>query len=113
MTSQGSAHGRFARAIQTRNLWAAETALRELGAVSLLDALDYLGLLATARPDRFDRAAVRWHGRLELECGALSLAESQLALAALGSLRAGDQDALATLHRLLRRVQPTLIRRIR
>jgi hypothetical protein len=58
MTSQGSAHGRFPRAIQTRNLPAAETAMRELGNVSLLDALDYLELLASTRPDRFDRAAV-------------------------------------------------------
>jgi len=67
MTSQGSAHGRFTRAVKTRNLWAAETAMREMGAVSLLDALDCLDLLAAARPDRFDRAAVRWHGRLETE----------------------------------------------
>ena len=48
MTSQGTAHGRFTRAIQTRNLWAAETAMRELGTVSLLDALDYLELLAAS-----------------------------------------------------------------
>jgi hypothetical protein len=46
MTSQGSAHGRFTRAIQQRNLWAAQTSLRELGAVSLEDALGYLDLLA-------------------------------------------------------------------
>jgi hypothetical protein len=56
---------------------------------------------------------VRSHGRLELEAGTLTLAESQLALAALGSLSAGDQDAIATLNRLLRRVQPTMIRQIR
>jgi hypothetical protein len=113
MSGQGSAHGRFQRAIQQRNLFQAEVALRELGDVALLDALDYLALLSHARPDRFDRAAIRWHGRLELEAGTLTLAESQLALAALGSLRAGDQDAIATLHKLLRRVQPTVIRRIR
>jgi hypothetical protein len=74
MTSQGSAHGRFTRAIQTRNLWAAETAMREMGTVSLADALDYLGLLAAARPERFDRAAVRWHGRLETEAAVLTFA---------------------------------------
>jgi hypothetical protein len=111
MTSQGTAHGRFTRAIQTRNLWA-ETALSEIGTPSLLDALDYLELLATARPDRFDRAAIRWHSRLEAETATLTLAESQLALAALGSLRAGDRDAADVLRRLLRRVQPTLTRRI-
>jgi hypothetical protein len=35
MTSQGTAHGRFTRAIQQRNLWAAEMSLREIGGVSL------------------------------------------------------------------------------
>jgi hypothetical protein len=112
MTSQGSAHGRFTRAIQQRNLWAAETAMRELGHVSLADALDYLELLAAIRPDRFDRAAVRWHGRLETEAAILTFAESQLALAVLGSLRAGDKSATEVLRRLLRRVHPTMTRRM-
>jgi hypothetical protein len=42
----GSAHGRFTRAIQQRNLWTAEPSLRELGQLSLEDALAYLDLLA-------------------------------------------------------------------
>jgi hypothetical protein len=111
MTSQGTAQGRFTRAIQTRNLWAAETALRELGPVSLLDALDYLDLLADQRPDRFDPAAIRWHARLETEAATLTLADAQLASAALGSLRAGDHSATELLRRLLRKVQPTHMRR--
>ena len=32
----------------------AETAMREMRTVSLLDALDYLGLLAELRPDRVE-----------------------------------------------------------
>jgi hypothetical protein len=64
MTSQGTAHGRFTRAFQTRNLWAAEMAMREMRTVSLVDALDYLELLAAQRPDRFDRRrAVAWTAR--------------------------------------------------
>ena len=55
MTSQGSASGRLTRAIQQRNLFAAEIALREMGSPSLLDALHYLELLADLRPDKFDR----------------------------------------------------------
>jgi len=110
MTSQGTATGRLARAIEQRNLWAAELAMREMGHVSLVLALDYLGLLAEARPDKFDRAAVRWHGRLEAEASTLTLAESQLALAALGSMRAGDTQAITVLCQLLRRVSPTLPR---
>jgi hypothetical protein len=113
MTSQGSPQGRFTRAIQQRNLFAAEVALREMGTTpSLLSALDYLDLLADARPDKFDRAAVRWHSRLGAETPMLTLAESQLALAALGSMRGGDREAVVVLQRLLRRVRPTMTRRI-
>jgi hypothetical protein len=104
MTSQGSAHGRFTRAIQQRNLWAAETSMRELRTVSLEDALGYLDLLAEQKPEKLERAAVRWHGRLETEATFLTLAESQLALAALASLCAGERDAVEVLRRLLRRV---------
>lgn len=112
MTSQGSAHGRFTRAIQQHNLWAAEAAMRELRPVSLVDALDYLELLAVVRADRFDRAAIRWHGRLETEAAVLTFAESQFALAALASMRAGDRQAVEVLRRLLRRAAPTLVRQI-
>jgi len=100
MTSEGTASGRFTRAIQRRDLFQAEMAMREMHQVSLVLALDYLALLARQRPDRFDRAALRWHGRLECEARTLTLAESQLALAALGSLRGGDPQALQILTRL-------------
>ncbi len=49
MTSQESAHGRFTRAIQQRNVFAAELAFREIGTPSLIDALDYLELLAETK----------------------------------------------------------------
>jgi hypothetical protein len=107
LTSGGSAHGRFTRAIAQRNLAAAEIAARELGRLSLVDALDYLVLLAESRPERAPAAALRWHGRLELEAATLTLVESQLALAALASLCAGDRTAKDVLARLLRRVRPT------
>lgn len=108
MTSQGTAHGRFTRAVQSRNLWAAETSLRELANVSLEDALGYLDLLAEQQSEKLERACVRWHGRLETEATLLSLAESQLALAALASLCAGERDAVEVL-RLLRRVRPIVV----
>ena len=44
MTSQGSASGRFTRAVQTRNLFMAEVALKEIGNPSLLIALDFVVL---------------------------------------------------------------------
>jgi hypothetical protein len=110
MTSQGTAHGRFTRAIQQRNLWAAESSLRELGhPPSLEDSLSYLDLLAETNSAKLERAAVRWHGRLETEATFLSLAESQLALAALASLCAGEREAVEILRRLLRRVRPLVV----
>jgi hypothetical protein len=68
-----------------------------------------LYLLAEQKPEKLERAAVRWHGRLETEATFLSLAESQLALAALASLCAGDREAVGVLGRLLRRVRPTVV----
>jgi hypothetical protein len=112
MTSQGSAHGRFACAIRTRNLFMPELAARELRSLALNDALDLCVLIAEQQPERFERAAVRWRGRLEVEAQLLTLAESQLALAALGALGAGDKDAEEILRRLLRRARPTLGRQI-
>ena len=87
MTSQGSAHARFTRAIQRGNLFAAEMAARELRRLSLEDALAPIVLVSRWEAPRFDRAAVRWHGRLELETQLLTLPESQLALAALATLQ--------------------------
>jgi hypothetical protein len=84
-------------------------AMREMPTPSLLLALDYLELLADVRPEKLELAAVRWHARFESE-SLVTLAESQLALAALGSLRAGDKHALETLRALLGRVRPTLRR---
>jgi hypothetical protein len=85
-------------------------ALRELATPSLEDALSYLDLLAEVKPEKLERAAVRWHGRLETEAAFPSLAESQLALAALASLCAGERDSVQVLRRLLRRVRPTAVR---
>jgi hypothetical protein len=65
-----------------------------MGTPSLLVALDHLELLAEVRPEKLEPAAVRWHGRLEVEAAAMTLAESQLALAALASLCAGEREAV-------------------
>jgi hypothetical protein len=112
MLSQGSAYGRFTRALAQRNIRGAEIAAKEMGGLSLIDALDYLVLLAELQPERAQAAALRWHGRLELESPTLTLVESQLALAALAYLCAGDREAVEILRRLLRRVRPTLLPRV-
>jgi hypothetical protein len=58
MTSQGTAHGRFQRAIQRRHLLAAERAAREMGGLSLEDALSLCEPLAFADPERYERGAL-------------------------------------------------------
>jgi hypothetical protein len=112
MTSEGSAHGRFTRFIKQRDLFGVEMAIREMGRLPLLDALDYLDLLSETGSGKLERAALRWHGRLETEAQTLTLAESQLALAAVASLCAGERDALKILRGVLRRARPTLVPRI-
>jgi hypothetical protein len=87
-------------------------ALREFGTVALDDALGYLDLLAEQKPEKLERAAVRWHGRLETEATFLTLAEAQLALSALASLCAGEREAIDLLRRLLRRMRPTVVPRM-
>ena len=111
VTSQGSAQGRFVRAIKQGNLFGAELAARELRGLSLHDALDLVALIARQRPDRLERAAIRWHGRLEIEAPALTLAESRFALAALERLPA-DPRAAELLRKLLRQASPTTLRTI-
>ena len=60
MTSQGTAHGRFQRAIQRGHVQAAEMAAREMGRLSPADALSLCELLANVDPARYERAALRW-----------------------------------------------------
>lgn len=47
---------------ETKNLCAAEIALRGMSTPPLIDALDYLALLTEAKPEKLDAAAVRWPG---------------------------------------------------
>lgn len=86
MTSQGSASGRFQRALRTGSLFQAELAAREMGGLGLGQALALCQLLAAESDPRFERAAVRWHGRFAVERNLGSLAESQLLLSALTAL---------------------------
>jgi hypothetical protein len=109
VAAQGSLQSQYHRAIERRNLMGAEMLLREMGSVSLDEALDYVALLAELRPAKAPRAAVRWHARLETEAPMLTLTDSALALAALIALCRGNREALGLLRRLVRRVRPTVV----
>jgi hypothetical protein len=86
MTSQGSPHGRFQRAIVRRHLLAAEMAAREMGSLSLLDALALCELMAMVEPARYEHAALRWLERF-MDERLPPLTEVALAAAALAELR--------------------------
>jgi hypothetical protein len=104
MTSQGSAYGRFRKALQRRDARAALDAAQELpGALSLDDALCLcLVLLVTGHP-RAARAAARWHARFCLEQPGVALDEAALVLAALASLGGEASAGAAALGATCRR----------
>jgi hypothetical protein len=83
MTSQGTADGRFQWAIHRRHVQAAEMAPREMGGLSLADALLLCELLANTDPARYERAALRWLERF-IDERLPPLTEVALAASALG-----------------------------
>src|SRR5438045_9580506 len=102
MTSQGTAHGRFQRAIHGRHVQNAEIAAREMGGLSLADALSLCELLANADATRFERAALRWLQRF-IDERLPPLTEVALAASALAELRHGSRHTgIDTLKRLVR-----------
>jgi hypothetical protein len=90
VTAQGGPYPRFRRALATGNPTIATAAAAELPRLSLGDALELLLLYRDSDRRRFERAAVRWHGRLCLEVSGLVPADAGLALAALRGLGDGE-----------------------
>ena len=58
---------RFRRALDRGNVTEALSAASELQFVSLAEALELTLLLAKGEPDKFERAAARWHVRFVQE----------------------------------------------
>jgi hypothetical protein len=67
---------RFRRALDRRNVTEALSAASELQHVGLAEALELCLLLRDKAPERYPRAALRWHGRLCREVD-VSLEEAQ------------------------------------
>jgi hypothetical protein len=104
MTSQGTAHGRFQRAIRDRDLRRAAMAARELGHVSLADALALTLLAADLDDECWPRAAGRWAGRFIVESPAVTISEALLATAAVAGLAGPDRPlARETIRQLASR----------
>jgi hypothetical protein len=76
-------------------------AAREMGGLSLSDALVLCALLARAHPVRYERAALRWLQRF-IDDRLPPLTEVALAASELAELRHGRRNAgVETLQRLL------------
>jgi hypothetical protein len=72
--------------VKDRDVLAAEMAAREMGQLSLVDALALVTCYAQAGSPKFDQAAVRWLERLASE-RETSLREVRLAAGCLEALR--------------------------
>jgi hypothetical protein len=101
MTSQGTVHGRFQRAIRDRNLRRATMAARELGNVSLADALALTLFTREVGDDRSPRAAARWLGLFIVDAPAMTIGEAGLAAAAIQELAGRDSRLAAETLRQL------------
>jgi hypothetical protein len=101
MTSQGSPHARFRRALLTGNMTLVDAAARELPRLGLEDALRVVVVMAAKRDPRFDRAAARFAARATIE-RRLGLAEARYALALVEALPASPDSIGELLRRTLR-----------
>jgi hypothetical protein len=104
VTSQGSAYARFRRSLNSGSVTNALAAAAELKPLGLTDSLELLLLLRDKAPERFGRAALRWHSRYVQEISGVSLEEGQAVLATLAALLGErKQSAAFALAELLSR----------
>ena len=115
MTSQGSPYARFQRALGTGNLDVIRAAAAELPRIGVAEAASILLVILRSEPDQYERAAVRWLGRLCLERTRVDLEDLSRAASALVALpeqpdaarplladvcsRAGQEQAAAVFRR--------------
>ena len=97
---KGGAYARFKRALDTGNLTLVRAPAAELPTINLEHALR-ICLLLRADPSRYERAVVRWLGRLCLERPETTLTELKLAVAAFEGLPSAPDEAAAELRRLV------------
>ena len=79
---------RFRRAMGRGNVTEALSAASELQFVGLVEALELTLLLADKGPEKYDRAAARWHVRFLQEVPNVDLREDQAVLALLAAIPA-------------------------
>jgi hypothetical protein len=94
---------RFRRALDRGNVTEALSAASELQFVALAEALELTLLLADKEPERYDRAAARWHVRFLQEVPNVDLRDSQAVLALLAAVPSNRLAASALAEFLSRR----------
>jgi hypothetical protein len=94
---------RFRRALDRGNVTEALSAASELQFVALAEALELTLLLADEEPEKYDRAAARWHARFLQETKNVDLRESLAVLALLAAIPANAMAAAALAELLSRR----------
>ena len=102
MTAQGQPLTRYRRALERWHISGPSSLPREMGYVSLRDALGLLALYAAESSPKYEKAKTRWLARLALEMDDLRLRDLQLAAAALEALPARPDAALVVLTDLSR-----------
>jgi hypothetical protein len=111
MTSQGSAQARLQRFIRAGNVPQADLAAREVGSLSLSEALSLCLLYEAEGDPRFERAFQRWRSRVRCE-KALRHEQVELLSAAAGALGTSFRpialDVLLAASRRLGMPAPTL-----
>jgi hypothetical protein len=104
LTAQGHSRSIFGRAIENGNLLVAEMTARELGRITLEEALALTVLVTQKDPGRRSRYAVRWLLRLLQEDENVTIEDAGLAASALAALGGrGHAEALATLSAMAER----------
>lgn len=100
MGASGSTHGAFQHAVERGNVLLALNLARELGTVSLEDALALTAMLARVGDARYQPAALRWLARYadERRPSVERFAAASALVAALP-----DEHAAQALQRLVRR----------
>ena len=93
VTAPGHPHAIFKRAIERGNYLVAITTAREVGRLSLGEALELLNLIALHEPRLYDRAARRWLVRLLEERQDLTVVDVHLAAGALAALTTASRDS--------------------
>jgi hypothetical protein len=90
------------QALERGDATAAIAAAKQMGGLSLGDALALCVVLSERDPGRFRRAAPRWLARFVDECADVSLEEAQLVSAALAALPAAPYLGRPVLRELVR-----------